>query len=163
MSISKQDFIQLVNSNQGIIKSVCKAYYSDCEDQKDAFQDIILQLWNSYKSFRGESKISTWVYKVSLNTLLNKARSDKRKVFTESITEQTKVTYMADDDLELLKAIIQTLKEVDKAVVILYLEGYKNKEIATMLSITTTNVSTRLNRVKAELKMKFKRAQHEFK
>ncbi|MEQ8245001.1 sigma-70 family RNA polymerase sigma factor [Fulvivirga sp.] len=167
MSISKQDFIQLVNSNQGIIKSVCKAYYSDCEDQKDAFQDIILQLWNSYKSFRGESKISTWVYKVSLNTLLNKARSDKRKVFTEpintSLTNKTNIAYIADDDLELLKAIIQTLKEVDKAVVILYLEGYKNKEIATMLSITTTNASTRLNRVKAELKLKFKRAHHEFK
>ncbi|MEQ8573123.1 MAG: RNA polymerase sigma factor, partial [Fulvivirga sp.] len=122
---------------------------------------------NSYKSFRGESKISTWVYKVSLNTLLNKARSDKRKVFTEpintSLTNKTNIAYIADDDLELLKAIIQTLKEVDKAVVILYLEGYKNKEIATMLSITTTNASTRLNRVKAELKLKFKRAHHEFK
>ncbi|WP_185153705.1 sigma-70 family RNA polymerase sigma factor [Fulvivirga lutimaris] len=163
MSISKQDFIHLANSNQGIIKSVCKAFYPDDEDQKDAFQDVILQLWKSYDTFRGESKITTWVYKVSLNTLLTKARSDKRKVFTEPISEHTNFTYLADDDLELLKAIIQTLKEVDKAVVILYLEGYKNKEIATMLSITTTNVSTRLNRVKAELKLKFKRAHHEFK
>lgn len=144
--------------------SVCKAYYPVDEDQKDAFQDIILQLWKSYDTFRGEAKVSTWIYKVSLNTLLTKLRSDQRKVVTASISIADKLPVtMADDDIELLKSIISSLKELDKAIVILYLEGYKNKEIAGMLNLTPTNVSTRLNRIKAELKEKFKRAHYELK
>lgn len=165
MAISKQQFIQIINNNQGIILSVCKAYYPYGEDQKDAFQDVVLQLWKSFDTYRGESKMSTWIYKVSLNTLLNKTRSDQRKILTEPIgtTANQLKGAAADDDLELLKIIIQSLKKLDKAVVILYLEGYKNKEIGGMLNLTTTNVSTRLNRIKAELKEKFKRAHYEFK
>jgi RNA polymerase sigma-70 factor (ECF subfamily) len=70
---------------------------------------------------------------------------------------------MADDDKELLSIVIRSLNDVDKAIVILYLEGYKNKEISQILDLTTTNVSTRLNRVKTELKAKFKNHQYEFK
>lgn len=136
-----------------------------CEDQKDVFQDIILQLWQSFESFRGESKISTWIYRVSLNTILAKVRKEKKKVTIESIggSELAFSNAMADDGNELLNMVLHTLKDVDKAIVILYLDGYKNKEIAQILNITATNVSTRLNRVKAELKAKFINQLHEFK
>ena len=164
MEPRKRDFIQIVESNQGIIKSLCKAYYLSCDDQKDAFQDIVLQLWKSFGTFRGESKVSTWIYSVSLNTILTKVRNEKRKIITESISsEQTFSHAMADDDSELLKMVLQLLSGLDKAIVILYLEGYKNKEISDLLNLTPTNVSTRLNRVKGVLKAKFKNHHYEFK
>jgi RNA polymerase sigma-70 factor, ECF subfamily len=161
----KRNFIRIINAHQGIIKSLCKAYYMSEEDQKDAFQDIILQLWKSFETFRGESKISTWMYRVSLNTLLTKVRNEKRKIATESIaaSECSIPMAMADGDMELLHLVIQSLKDMDKAIVILYLEGYKNKEIAHLLDLTPTNVSTRLNRVREELKAKFKNQDYEFK
>jgi len=116
-------------------------------------------------TFRGESEISTWIYRVSLNTLLTNVRKDKRKITTESIgaSELSISTAMADGDLELLNIVIQSLKDLDKAIVILYLEVYKNKEISRIVNLTSTNVSTRLNRVRAELKAKFNNQHYEFK
>ena len=165
MELQKQNFIRAIDANKGIIKSLCKAYYTSSEDQKDAFQDIILQLWKSFETFRGESEISTWIYKVSLNTVLTKVKKEKNKIAAESIgTSELSISIaMADGDLELLNIVIQSLKDLDKAIVILYLEGYKNKEISQILNLTTTNVSTRLNRVRAELKAKFKNQHYEFK
>jgi RNA polymerase sigma-70 factor (ECF subfamily) len=135
------------------------------EDQRDVFQDIVLQLWKSFETFRGESEISTWIYSVSLRTILAKVRKEKKKIVTESISSQELAfaNAMADDDTELLNAVLQSLKGLDKAIVILYLEGYKNKEISEILNLTSTNISTRLNRVKTELKAKFKNQHHEFK
>ncbi|HZY79868.1 MAG TPA: sigma-70 family RNA polymerase sigma factor [Cyclobacteriaceae bacterium] len=161
----KHEFIQIIDANQGIIKSLCKAYYASPEDQKDAFQDIVLQLWKSFGTFRGDSKVSTWIYRVGLNTILNKIKNDKRKIITESIgvSELSLSKAMADDDTELLGMVLHCLKDLDKAIVILYLEGYKNKEISHMLDLTPTNVSTRLNRVREELKTKFKDQHYEFK
>lgn len=163
MEQQKQNFIRTINDNQGIIKSLCKAYYTSYEDQKDAYQDIILQLWKSFDTFRGESEISTWIYRVSLNTLLAKVRKERNKIFTEPLLMSDQIMPMADDDRELLRIVIQSLKDIDKAIVILYLEGYKNKEISQVLDLTHTNVSTRLNRVKTELKTKFKNHGYELK
>jgi len=165
VELQKQNFIRIINSNQGIVKSLCKAYYASYEDQRDAYQDIILQLWKSFATFRGESELSTWIYRVSLNTLLTKVRKEKNKIIIEPllISDLITPTAMADDDRELLSMVIQSLKNVDKAIVILYLEGYKNKEIAQILDLTLTNVSTRLHRVKTELKAKFKNHCHESK
>jgi RNA polymerase sigma-70 factor, ECF subfamily len=165
VELQKQNFIRIINGHQGIVKSLCKAYYASYEDQKDAFQDIVLQLWKSLDTFRGESELSTWIYGVSLNTLLAKVRKEKNKIIAEPlfISDQHAPMAMADDDHELLHIVIQSLKDVDKAIVILYLEGYKNKEISQMLDVTPTNVSTRLNRVKTELKAKFKKHHYEFK
>ncbi len=165
MELQKRYFIRIIESNQGIIKSLCNAYSSSYEDRKDVFQDIILQLWKSFETFRGDSKISTWIYKVSLNTILAKVRKEKKKIATESIgcSEPPFSNSRADNDVELLNIVIQSLTGVDKAIVILYLEGYKNKEISQILDITATNVSTRLSRVKAELKTKFQNHHYESK
>ena len=165
MEPKKNKFIQVIELHQGIIKSLCKAWYISDEDQKDVFQDIVLQLWRSFETFRGESKISTWIYRVSLNTILAKVRDEKNKITTESIgvSELTFAKAMADDDCELLSMVLRSLKDLDKAIVILYLEGYRNKEISQMLNVTATNVSTRLNRVKTDLKEKFKKQHYEFR
>lgn len=163
MDVQKQNFIQIINTNQGIVKSLCKAYCVSYEDQKDAYQDIILQLWKSFPTFRGDSEVGTWIYKVSLNTLLTKARKERSEIITEPILTSAHIAPMADDDRELLNIVMQSLKGVDKAIVILYLEGYQNKEISQILEITATNVSTRLNRIRTELKAKLKNYRNEFR
>lgn len=165
MELHKRNFILTIDANKGLIKSLCKAYYMRYEDQKDAFQDIVLQLWKSFETFRGESEVSTWIYRVSLNTILAKVRKEKKKITTESINtpELSFSMAMADSDIELLNIVIQSLKDLDKAIVILYLEGYKNKEISQILNLTPTNVSTKLNRVRAELKIKFRNQHYEFR
>lgn len=146
-----------MNENRGIINSLCKVYYENSEDQKDAFQDIILQLWISFDSYRGESKISTWIYRVSLNTILTKKRRDEKSISKEPFhpLHQNLAQAKADDNVELLFIIIQSLKDIDKAIIVLYLEGYKNKEIAEILKMSSTNVATRFNRLKSQLKLKF--------
>ncbi len=165
MELKKQNFIQKINQNRGIIRSLCKIYYANYEDQKDTFQDIVLQLWKSFDTFRGKSQISTWIYRVSLNTILTKIKKEKKSIIVESIGlhDFYIANAKADDNMELLIIILQSLKDIDKAIVILHLEGYKNKEIAEILDISSTNVSTRFNRIKSQLKMKFKNEYHAFK
>jgi RNA polymerase sigma-70 factor, ECF subfamily len=106
--------------------------------------------------------MSTWIYRVSFNTILNKMRSDKKSVAAESIeTPHFDIAdSKADDHVELLSMIIQSLNHIDKGIVVLYLEGYRNKEIAEILKITPTNVATRFNRIKTLLKMKFNSKSH---
>jgi RNA polymerase sigma-70 factor (ECF subfamily) len=165
LASEKQEFLRVVEANQATIRSLCKAYYASLDDRRDVFQDIILQLWKSFKTFRGESKISTWIYRVSLNTILAKVRDEKRKLATEPMSGSELAFYgaKADDNTELLTMVLRCLRDVDKAIVILYLEGYKTKEISQILEITPTNVTTRLSRVKAELKSRFNSNHYEFK
>ncbi len=158
MELKKRDFIQIIDKNNGVIRSLCRVYYVSHEDQKDAFQDIVLQLWKSFDTFRGESQISTWIYAVSLNTLLAKNRKDKKNVITAPLDTCHNIvsSALADDDLELLSIILQSLKDLDKAILVLHLEGYRHKEIADILKVSASNVSTRFNRIKSQLKTKLK-------
>ncbi len=164
MKLRKQNFIRTIDANKGIIRSLCKAYYSDADDQKDAFQDIVLQLWKSVETFRGESEISTWIYRVSINTLLAKVRNEKKKIATESIgaSEMYISTARADGDSELLNIVIQSLKMWIKRSSFFIWKAIK-KEMAEILSLTATNISTRMNRIRDELRVKFKNQQYEFR
>ena len=165
MELKKQNFIQIINENRVTLRSLCKIYYGINQDQKDAFQDIIFQLWKSFDTFRGESEISTWIYRVSLNTILTKIKKEKKSVSAEPIDANHLYisNAKADDNVELLFIIIQSLKNIDKAIIVLHLEGYQNKEIAEILNMSPTNVGTRFNRVKSQLKMKFNKEYHAFK
>jgi len=109
MELKKQNFIQIINKNRGTIRSLCKIYYGSNEDQKDAFQDIILQLWKSFDTFRRESEISTWIYRVSLNTILTKIKKEKKSVTVEPIDLHHLYisNAKADDNVELLFIIIK--------------------------------------------------------
>lgn len=157
MELEKRNFIQIINMHKGTIRSLCKAYYDSIEDQKDVFQDVVLQLWKSFDTFRGESEINTWIYRVGLNTILCRRRKETRSLKAEPIDSPHLhiASKGADDNIELLTLIFQSLKEVDRAMVMLYLEGYKYREIAEILQQSPTNVATRFNRIKSQLKLKF--------
>lgn len=156
----KESFVQLIEQHQGIILTLCRAYYQNEEDRHDVRQDIILQLWKAFPNFRNECKVSTWMYQVGLNTILAKLKKEKKQPVSEPLDGlhpvQASDLCIADDELQQLKYLIGTLKEVDKAIMILYLEGYENKEIAQMLELTPTNLSTRMHRIKNTLKEKYK-------
>lgn len=160
-SPSKEQFVQLIQEHQNIITSLCKIYYAEEEDQKDTRQDILLQLWKSIPNFRNECKISTWIYKVALNTILSKAKKEKRNIATEPLVNdfESSGSVFFDDEVKQLQHIISMLNHLDKAIVVLYLEGYSNKEIAATLNFTETNISTRFNRIKIRLQKIYKTQQ----
>lgn len=161
----KNRFVELIKDNQGLINSLCRLYSHSEEELKDYRQDVILSLWQAFPNFREESKISTWMYRVALNTLISNQRKINNRIVTESYSNSTEYNYYqaagSDDELLVLQQAIGMLIPIDKAVVILHLEGYAHKEIADILSQSETNISTRLNRIKKQLGKTIKSLHHE--
>ena len=154
----KNRFLEQIEENQDIVHKICRLYANNTDNRKDLGQDIICQLWKSYKSFRGESKFTTWMYKVALNTALLNLRRQRVRVRTESLKEHhTDIPAEADEKEKcgqinrLYKAISQ-LGKLDRAIIMLYLEQLSYKEISEVIGISKSNVSVRLARIKKKLK-----------
>jgi len=148
-------FLKIVEENQGIIYKVCKMYRNTKEDQEDLFQEIVLQLWKAFPKFREESKISTWMYRIALNTAIAIFRKNKIEIeFKESIPKGTQQnqTVMSSENEERLFEAIRTLNKAERAIVALYLEDYQYKEIAEMTGITENYVGVKVSRIKEKLK-----------
>ncbi|MGB3779526.1 MAG: sigma-70 family RNA polymerase sigma factor [Tunicatimonas sp.] len=153
MPDAKQTFVRQILPHQGLIRSLCVVYFSDEEDRKDAFQDVLLQLWKSYGTFRGESSLVTWVYKIALRTLMHRVHHQSRMPTCHYCPEHEFVNPADQESTEIIRFALNRLSPSDKALVLLYLEGYQYREIAELLSLSATNVSTRLNRIKQKLKV----------
>lgn len=130
----------------------------------DMYQDIVLQLWKSYSTFQGKSKLSTWIYQVSLKTALYRLRQEKGKLnIVPVVRSHFDIPEISDPDklrnieIERVKELLYELNDIEKALITLYLDEYSNEEIAGIMGISTTNVSTRINRIKQKLKMIFNR------
>ena len=161
-SESHGTFLKMLDEQQPLINSLCAVYYQAAQDRQDAKQDVILQLWKSWPGYRKEARVSTWVYRVALNTLLNKKRRESTRPANNTMGELPEhiLVAQADDQVQLLKQLIYLLNDMDKALLVLYLEGYQYKEIGQMLDTTATNVSTRLNRIKNKLKNYHQKSDH---
>jgi RNA polymerase sigma factor (sigma-70 family) len=152
-------FINLLEDNKEKIFRICKAYAQGEEGQKDLFQEVVFNLWQSLDSFRDEANINTWVYRVALNvcmrTKLQLQKKQARQVPLESISFQ--YATIEKDHLEekearrLLYSCIASLKESDKALIILYLEDICYKEIAGITGITENHVAVKLKRIREKL------------
>jgi RNA polymerase sigma-70 factor, ECF subfamily len=151
------DFSRLVNDNKLIIIKICRIYSDNEDDFNDLFQEVVIQLWKSYKSFRGDSKLSTWIYRVALNTSISYIKLKNRRVATISFsTPHHAVSYQdydstLDDEVKALYKAIQMLKEGDRAIVTLYLEEKSYDEISEIVGITPNNVGVKINRIKKQL------------
>ncbi len=154
----EKKFIKELEVNQNIIHKVCRAYTNNASDHNDLFQEISIQLWKAYDKFRGDSKFSTWMYRVALNTAISLYRRSKRQVKTGELYDNLKeLKYEAYDDsterqLAMLYKAIYTLNDVDKALVLLYLEDKPYKDIALCLGISEVNARVKMNRAKNKLK-----------
>lgn len=156
----KNRFLQDLNQHAGIIHRVCNCYFTDTDERKDVFQEITYQLWKSYASFSGNAKFSTWMYKVALNTAMLHMRSRKKTIHNESLNDLSMLVAAEDnslnEDMRALYTAINTLDDVNKAIILLYLEEYSYEEIGVMMGMTKTNISVRLVRIKKKLEEKLK-------
>ncbi len=141
----------------GIIIKLCRAYTNSQEDFEDYYQEVCLQIWRSKENFREESEWSTWVYRISLNvclTLLKKKKNNTQHFVSDSLpAEETEDNYaFSDESLNLLYAAIRKLSEIDRAVIMLYLEEKSYQEIADIIGTNPNNIGVRVQRIKIRLK-----------
>ncbi|WP_196889263.1 RNA polymerase sigma factor [Aureivirga sp. CE67] len=154
----EKDFLDKIDKNQNIIHKICRAYTSDEDSHKDLFQEITIQLWQAYGSFRGEAKFTTWMYRVALNTAISIYRKKSRQVNTSSMDEYNfQVAYKPydsteEEQLELIYKAIQQLSDIDKALILLFLEDKSFKEIGETLGISYVNARVKMMRAKEKLK-----------
>jgi len=149
------EFLGLIHENQKIVYKICKLYRDSREDQEDLFQEIVYQLWKSYPGFKGESKVSSWIYRIALNTAIATYRKSKISIdyyeeFPEHIHPSNEKTISENE--ERLFWALRKLNDSEKAVISLYLEDFNYKEIAEITGISDSNVGVRLNRIKNKLK-----------
>jgi len=153
----EKKFISLINTHQGLIHKICFMYENDPDVRNDLFQEIVFQLWKSFRSFRGESKITTWMYRIALNTAISRFRKQTRNVKTEDLKDLHLNISDAwaddkDDDLQRLRWGIQQLSEIERAMIMMALEEVPYEEIAETIGITQNNVRVRMNRIREKLK-----------
>lgn len=154
----KNRFLELVEQNQDIIHKICALYAGNVDDRKDLSQEIVCQLWKSYQSFRGDSKFTTWMYRVALNTALLNLRRNRYRARTESLKEHhgdipaEVVDQEKHGKISRLYEAINQLRVFDRAIIVLYLEQYPYREISEVIGISESNVSVRLVRIKKTLK-----------
>ncbi|CAN5517498.1 sigma-70 family RNA polymerase sigma factor [soil metagenome] len=149
----KPDFEALVQEHRGILYKVCRAYAHTADDREDLAQEITVQLWRAFKGFDARYRFSTWMYRIALNVAISFSRRETtRKRHTLSSDER--LLTVADEsapsaDVALLNRFIEGLEPLNRALILLYLDGYDHAEIAETLGITATNVATKISRLKA--------------
>jgi len=152
-------FLEVLGRHEQIINKVIRIYGVNSEDRRDLFQEIVYQLWRSFGLFKGESSMSTWLYKIALNTAITSLRKTKKVPHhTELDDHYIDVSASSDttertEQVQQLYAAIRRLSEVDRALVMLYLEELSYKEIAEILGLTEDNVGVKLNRIKTKLRV----------
>ena len=153
--MSSEAFIEMIDTHQNIIYKIALTYRDNKEDQEDLFQEIVFQLWKARDSFRNESKISTWIYRVALNTAIAIYRKNKVAMnYQERIPESLHPSDDQDisENEERMYQALRQLNDIEKAIVSLYLEDYTYQEIADIVGISENYVGVRINRIKQKLK-----------
>ena len=143
----------------GIIIKICRAYSNSQEDFEDYYQEVCLQIWRSRKNFKGNSEWSTWIYRLSLNVCLTLLKKDKKRneqyfvsdAFPANLIQDYQV--FLDEDLQQLYNGIKLLTEIDRAIILLYLEERPYKEIAKIIGTNTNNIGVKIKRIKERLKI----------
>lgn len=154
----KNKFIAEFEQHQNIIHKVCRIYTTNSTDHNDLFQEITIQLWKAYPKFRGDSKFSTWMYRIGLNTAITLFRKSKRQVPTQDFDSvlfkiaSTNYDDTEEEQLKLMYQAIHQLSDIDKALVFMYLEDKNYDEISETLGLSQVNARVKMNRIKSRLK-----------
>ena len=153
----QEQFLELIKENNGIIHKVCHLYCHSTHDRQDLFQEILLQLWKAFPKFRNESKISTWMYRIALNTAISDFRKQQRRITTvngvlpESTDLHDQNPIEQKERMAVLQHAVNRLSDIEKALVILYLEEKNYQEMEEVLGIGQTNLRVKMNRIKEKL------------
>jgi RNA polymerase sigma-70 factor, ECF subfamily len=152
----EQEFIELVNSHQGILHKICNIYFLRDPYKEDYYQEILIRLWKSYPGFKNQSAFSTWLYRVALNTAIDIIRKQSLLPKHTELSQNeyniadSKNNIESDNKEELYQAINQ-LSDIDKAIIILYLEDFNYNEIAEISGISESYAGVKINRIKTQL------------
>jgi len=156
MPLTEREFSQLIKDNQGLIIKVSRMYTNTVEDEEDLFQEIVLQLWRSVDSFKGDSKITTWMYRVALNTAITVFRKSSRRIKTSDLEDfkhpEEEQKSEGDEQVALLYKVIKLLPNIDRALVMMYLDDLPYKDIAENIGISEVNARVKMSRLKKTLK-----------
>ena len=155
MKISEKEFAKIVRENKTTIYTVCYMFSDDREEVEDLFQEVLVALWQGLDSFRGESALRSWIYRISLNTCISADRKKRRRA--DSVRLDMKIDLFADtnDDtrqVQMLRSRIGKLGVFDRAIILLWLENLSYEEIGAIVGISAKNVSVRLVRIREQLK-----------
>jgi RNA polymerase sigma-70 factor (ECF subfamily) len=151
-------FLDILEKNIGIIIKIARAYSNTLHDKEDLINDITLELWKSFGRFKGDSKISTWIYRIALNTSMNyKRKKEKdRLFFLDDLKQIENLSWLIEQPdsshSEILYQCIDELNQLNKAIILLYLDGNSHDEISDITGISKTNVGTRIGRIKEQIK-----------
>ncbi|MEL6257201.1 MAG: sigma-70 family RNA polymerase sigma factor [Bacteroidota bacterium] len=153
----ERKFVQIIRENEGLIYKVSSIYAQAREDRLDLYQEIVLQLWKAWKKYRGEAKVSTWMYRVAMNTGITYIRKQKRRARQVELDNQLlnraeNLDPALEERMNLLYRHIESLGKLDKGLILLYLEDRNYEEIAEITGLSKSNVGTRLSRIKQKLK-----------
>ena len=153
MEEQKKQFVNLIEQNKALIYKVCYMYANETETPDDLFQEVVINLWKGYPDFRGESKIQTWMYRISLNTCITFLRKSGKRPKTQALTDE-QLEYAESGDMSSNKelySLINKLNAFEKAIILLYLEDRSYDEIGQIVGITKSNVGVRIKRIKEKL------------
>jgi len=154
----EKSFIKQLKDNQNIIHKICRLYTNGEDAHKDLFQEITIQLWKAFPKFRGESKFSTWAYRVALNTAITLYRKSIRSISTVEFESRSYFISQEDynseeeEQLKLMYKAVHQLNDIDKALIFMYLEDKDYTEISETLGISEVNARVKMNRIKSKLK-----------
>lgn len=154
----EQSFVKQLQENQNIIHKICRLYTDNEDAHKDLFQEITIQLWKAFPKFRGDSKFSTWAYRVALNTAITLYRKTKRSITTvtyedrQHLIKNVDYNYEEEEQIKVLYQAVYQLNDIEKALVFMYLEDKDYREIAETLGISEVNARVKMNRIKSKLK-----------
>jgi RNA polymerase sigma-70 factor (ECF subfamily) len=154
----EQSFVKQLKENQNIIHKICRLYTQGEDAHNDLFQEITIQLWKAFPKFRGESKFSTWAYRVALNTAITLYRKSTKSINAiefesgKHFVLQEEYNYEEEEHIKLMYKAVQQLNDIEKALVFMYLEDKDYEEISETLGISEVNARVKMNRIKTKLK-----------
>lgn len=161
----EEEFIEILSQYQGILHKVNLIYFKNSIDRQDNFQEIVYQLWKSFPNVKNKKSIGSWIYAISISTAISTLRKKSKIEIHDNLPEIRDLDNHFDklinnDNLRLLIEAIQSLNEIDKSIMFLYLEDKSHEEISEILGISKTNVGTKINRIRIFLKNKFNTQNH---
>ena len=151
--MTEKAYLQKIEEHKGIILKVVNLYADDLEDRKDLYQEIVFQSWSAYARFEGNSKFSTWLYRISLNVALTFLNKAKKATKIKEITQLDNSYQPAElsERADFLYRAIKQLTEIDRSIIMLHLDGFDNTEISEIMGLSKTNTNVKLHRIKQQL------------
>jgi len=152
----EKEFLDMIEAQKRTIYKVCYIYANDQDDLNDLFQETVLNLWKGFPSYRGDSKLTTWVYRIAMNTCITFLRHASHRPQTVPMTANVASQMAADEDTEArlqdLYKLINQLGKLERALILLWLEERSYQEMADILGLSKANVAVKLNRIREKLK-----------